>query len=150
QALAVVGKFSPRNFQHELAIERLIRDEFPALFPVTLGHRLSGRLNFPRRITTAALNAGIARLQEEFVRMVQEVKDQYKLGRIYLMKADGGTLALEESVHRSIETILSGPAAGLMGTMALTEQLAEAVVLDIGGTTTEISVFSGTEPLTER
>ena len=150
QALAVVGKFSPRNFQHELAIERLIRDEFPGLFPVTLGHRLSGRLNFPRRITTAALNAGIARLQEEFVRMVQEVKDQYKLGRIYLMKADGGTLALEESVHRSIETILSGPAAGLMGTMALTEQLAEAVVLDIGGTTTEISVFSGTEPLTER
>ena len=150
QALAAVGKFSPRNFQHELAIEELIKAEFPELAPVTLGHRLSGRLNFPRRITTAALNASIAALQAEFVRMVEAVRDQYRLGKVYLLKADGGTLALHESVHRSIETILSGPAASLMGTMARTEGLADAVALDIGGTTTEISVFVGGEPLAER
>lgn len=150
QALAVVGKFSPRNFQHELVIEELIGAEFPELAPVTLGHRLSGRLNFPRRITTAALNASIAALQAEFVRMVEAVKDQYRLGQVYLLKADGGTLALHESVHRSIETILSGPAASLMGTMALAEELEDEVALDIGGTTTEISVFAGGEPLAER
>lgn len=150
QALAVVGKFSPRNFQHELVIEELIAAEFPELAPVTLGHRLSGRLNFPRRITTAALNASIAALQAEFVRMVEAVKDQYRLGQVYLLKADGGTLALHESVHRSIETILSGPAASLMGTRALAEELEDAVALDIGGTTTEISVFAGGEPLAER
>lgn len=150
QALAVVGKFSPRNFQHELAIEALIQAEFPEMAPVTLGHRLSGRLNFPRRITTAALNASIAGIQAEFVRMVEAVKDQYQLGKIYLLKADGGTLALAESVNRSIETILSGPAASLMGTMALAAELEDAVALDIGGTTSEISVFSGGEALTER
>jgi N-methylhydantoinase A/oxoprolinase/acetone carboxylase beta subunit len=150
QALAVVGKFSPRNFQYELEIEDLITKEFPEFSAVTLGHRLSGRLNFPRRIMTAALNASIARLQKEFVGMVQAVKEQYGLGNIYLLKADGGTLALRESVNRSIETILSGPAASLMGTLALTEGLEEAVVLDIGGTTTEISVFSRGEPLAER
>ncbi|NLW60585.1 MAG: hydantoinase/oxoprolinase family protein [Firmicutes bacterium] len=150
QAVAVVGKFSPRNFQHELAIEELIRAEFPELAPVTLGHRLSGRLNFPRRITTAALNASIAAIQAEFVRMVEKVQDQYQLGKVYLLKADGGTLGLQESVHRSIETILSGPAASLMGAMALTAEIEDAVALDIGGTTSEISVFSGGEPLAER
>ncbi|NLY91110.1 MAG: hydantoinase/oxoprolinase family protein [Firmicutes bacterium] len=151
QALAVVGKFSPRNFRHELEIESIIAKDYPELLPVTLGHRLSGKLNFPRRIVTAALNASIARIQADFVRMVQELKDQYKqLGNIYLLKADGGTLALQESLNRSIETILSGPAASLMGTMALTDQLQNAVALDIGGTTTEISIFSGGEPLAER
>ena len=150
KALAVVGKFSPRNFQHELEVENLIKQEFPELPAVALGHRLSGRLNFPRRITTAALNASISRLQKEFVGMVRGVKDQYGLGRIFLLKADGGTLALRDSVNRSIETILSGPAASLMGTIALAERLEDAVVLDIGGTTTEISVFSGGEPLAER
>lgn len=150
QALAVVGKFSPRNFRHELEIERIIAEDYPEFLPVTLGHRLSGRLNFPRRIMTAALNASIARIQADFVRMVQELKDRYKqIGNIYLLKADGGTLALEESINRSIETILSGPAASLMGTMALAERIENAVALDIGGTTTEISIFSGGEPLAE-
>ena len=155
RAVAVVGKFSPRNLQHELEIEKLIAAEFPELLPVTLGHRLSGRLNFPRRITTAVLNAGIAQLQAEFIRMVQEVKDRYRLHRVYLLKADGGSIDLEASLHRPIETILSGPAASLMGALALSrararEEIENAVVVDIGGTTTEISLFYLGEPLAER
>ena len=150
RAVAVIGKFSPRNLQHELAIEKLIAAEFPELLPVTLGHRLSGRLNFPRRIVTSVLNAGIAQLQAEFIRMVQEVKDRYHLDRVYLLKADGGSVDLEASLHRPIETILSGPAASLMGAQALSEQIEDAVVIDIGGTTTEISLFYRGEPLAER
>lgn len=150
RAVAVIGKFSPRNLQHELAIENLIIAEFPELLPVTLGHRLSGRLNFPRRITTAVLNAGIAQLQADFIQMVQEVKDSYHLNRVYLLKADGGSVNLEFSFHRPIETILSGPAASLMGALALSEQIENGVVVDIGGTTTEISLFYRGEPLAER
>ncbi len=150
RAVAVIGKFSPRNFQHELAIEQLIAAEYPELMSVTLGHRLSGRLNFPRRITTAVLNASIAQLQADFIRMVQEVKTRHRLRRVFLMKADGGCVDLEASRLRPIETILSGPAASLMGALALAEEIENAVVLDIGGTTTEISVFYRGEPLAER
>ncbi len=150
RAVAVIGKFSPRNLQHELEIEKLIAAEFPELLPVTLGHRLSGRLNFPRRITTAVLNASIAPLQAEFIRMVQEVKDRYGLSRVYLLKADGGGVDLEASRQRPIETILSGPAASMMGALALSERIENAVVVDIGGTTTEISLFYRGEPLAER
>jgi N-methylhydantoinase A/oxoprolinase/acetone carboxylase beta subunit len=155
RAVAAVGKFSPRNLQHELEIEKLVAAEFPELLPVTLGHRLSGRLNFPRRITTAVLNASIAQIQAVFIRMVQEVKDRYRLDRVYLLKADGGSVDLEASLHRPIETILSGPAASLMGALALSrararEEIENAVVVDIGGTTTEISLFYRGEPLAER
>lgn len=150
RAVAVIGKFSPRNLQHELEIEELIAAEFPELLPVTLGHRLSGRLNFPRRITTAVLNASIAQLQAEFIRMVQEVKERYQLSRVYLLKADGGSVDLEASRQRPIETILSGPAASLIGALALSEKIENAVVVDIGGTTTEISLFYRGEPLAER
>ncbi|HBT16835.1 MAG TPA: methylhydantoinase [Firmicutes bacterium] len=150
EAVAVIGKFSPRNLQHELEVEELVTRKFPELLPVTLGHRLSGRLNFPRRITPAVLNASIAKIQKKFVSMVQEVKDRYNLGRIYLLKADGGGIDLKVSITRPIETILSGPAASLMATMALVEEIGDAVVLDIGGTTTEISLFYRGEPLTER
>ena len=146
RAVAVIGKFSPRNLQHELEIEELIAAEFPELLPVTLGHRLSGRLNFPRRITTAVLNASIAQLQAEFIRMVQEVKERYQLSRVYLLKADGGSVDLEASRQRPIETILSGPAASLIGALALSEKIENAVVVDIGGTTTEISYFIGVNP----
>ena len=48
---------------------------------------------------------------------------------------------LEASRQRPIETILSGPAASLIGALALSEKIENAVVVDIGGTTTEISLF---------
>jgi N-methylhydantoinase A/oxoprolinase/acetone carboxylase beta subunit len=150
KALAGVGKFSSRNPQHELELEDLVTNEFPEYLPVTLGHRLSGKLNFPRRITTAVLNAGIAGIQAEFAEMIREVRERYKIGRVFILKADGGSIELEESLARPIETILSGPAASLMGAQALCNEIKNAVVIDIGGTTTEISLFYHGEPLAEK
>lgn len=151
-ALAAIGKFSVRNPRHELEMEKLIQREFPEFNPVTLGHRLSGRLNFPRRVTTAVLNASVSRLQADFAAMVGELSRRYGIGeRIFLLKADGGTMRLAESLVRPIETTLSGPAASIMGALALGSSDDRTVVtLDIGGTTTEIAVLVGAEPLSER
>jgi len=152
-ALAIIGKFSIRNPQHELELAELVQTEFPELTPVTLGHRLTGRLNFPRRVMTAVLNASVTRLQETFAGMVKELSGRHGIGeRIFVLKADGGTMRLEESLLRPVETILSGPAASIMGALALgaREERTTAVTLDIGGTTTEIAVLVNGEPLTER
>ncbi|HEX7715314.1 MAG TPA: hydantoinase/oxoprolinase family protein [Bacillota bacterium] len=152
RALAVVGKFSTRNPCQELEIEQIARSETPGFGSVTLGHRLSGRLNFPRRITTAYLNSNVAGIQTDFARMVRELLTETAItGPVFLLKADGGTLRLEDATARPVETILSGPAASIMGTLALTrEPLNNAVILDIGGTTTDISVLVNGEPLNER
>lgn len=151
-ALAIVGKFSVRNPRHELEISELVQKEFPEFIPVTLGHRLSGRLNFPRRVTTAFLNASISRIQANFAGMVKKLMGRYGIGeQIFLLKADGGTMQLAESLVRPVETTLSGPAASIMGALALGSLEGHTVVtLDIGGTTTEIGVLVDGEPLEER
>lgn len=152
KALAAVGKFSTRNPRQELEIERITRDQAPEMQTLTLGHRLSGRLNFPRRLTTAYLNSNVAGIQAAFAGMVRELLMETAIsGPVFLLKADGGTLRLEEATVRPVETILSGPAASIMGTLALAgAPLKNAVILDIGGTTTDIAVLVNGEPLNER
>ncbi|NMB45657.1 MAG: hydantoinase/oxoprolinase family protein [Firmicutes bacterium] len=151
-ALAVVGKFSHRNPTHELAIEGIAQQTNWGFRQITLGHRLSGRPNFPRRLATSYLNAGVARQQAVFVEMVKRLMIRGRnIGRVFLLKADGGTMTLDDSLARPVETILSGPAASLMGAQALTDYPAgNAVIVDIGGTTTDVSVQVGGEPVFQR
>lgn len=152
ESLALIGKFSVRNPAHELAMERIACHEFPGFHSITLGHRLSGRLNFPRRVTTALLNARVAHIQSDFSKMIRKLSHDFGIGeQIYILKADGGTMQLAESLIRPIETVLSGPAASIMGALTMGSFEAETIVtLDIGGTTTEISVVVGGTPLSER
>jgi len=151
EALAIVGKFSHRNPAHELKIEQEVTDEYPQYSPATLGHRLSGRPGFPRRLATAYLNASIARQQSRFAEMIQSLLAGSGVERVFILKADGGTMRLKESMLRPIETILSGPAASTMGAQALTNHHgANAVIVDIGGTTTDISVQVAGEPIYDR
>jgi len=151
-ALAIVGKFSHRNPAQELAIEEVAKNAYPEFRHITLGHRLSGRPNFPRRLSTSYLNAGVAKTQARFVDMVQRVMVRGKdIGPVFVLKADGGTMTLEDSLIRPVETILSGPAASIMGARALTAYPKEnAVIVDIGGTTTDIAVQIGGEAVFQR
>lgn len=148
EALAIVGKFSQRNPGHE----QRLRDEISQWYNgiITLGHRLSGRANFPRRIVTAYLNSRIARHQLDFLRVWREVQGS-AVGEILILKADGGTMTLDACAERPIESILSGPAASIMGVKALT-QCTEAnyLIVDIGGTTTDLAAVVGGEVLFER
>ena len=143
----VVGKFSSRNPQQELDTAKIL--ESPSRH-ISLGHKLSGQLNFPRRIATTYLNAAIHDIYADFVEDVR--KFAARIGPeipVYVLKADGGTILLDQSVHSPVQTIHSGPAAGIMGILATTDMTQDSVALDIGGTTTDISVFADGVPLLE-
>ena len=117
---------------------------------ISLGHTLSGQLNFPRRIATTYLNAAIHEIYQGFVRDVQEFIQKFGLNiPVYILKADGGTILIDQSLDCPVQTIHSGPAAGIMGVLATTRMKEDAVALDIGGTTTDISVFADGVPLLE-
>lgn len=66
---------------------------------------------------------------------------------VYILKADGGTLPLATSIEHPVETIFSGPAASTMGVLALTPAGQTSVVVDIGGTTTDIALILDGSPL---
>jgi N-methylhydantoinase A/oxoprolinase/acetone carboxylase beta subunit len=115
---------------------------------VTLGHQVSGHLNFARRIATAYLNGAVARISGEFYKAVRGCMEQEGIRiPLEILKADGGTMAQESSIQYAVETILSGPAASVMGTLAFTDPSKEEVVLDIGGTTTDIAILVDGVPL---
>ena len=145
--VGVVGKFSSRNPRQELDAAKILQD--PSRH-ISLGHKLSGQLNFPRRIATTYLNAAIHDIYKDFVEDVR--KFAARIGPeipVYVLKADGGTILLDQSVDSPVQTIHSGPAAGIMGILATTDMKEDAIALDIGGTTTDISVFADGVPLLE-
>jgi len=146
--VGIVGKFSTRNPNQELQVEKIIRN---GLSHVSLGHRMSGHLNFPRRVATTYLNEAIWELYSSFARQV--IAFFRNLGvsvPVYILKADGGTFEIEQSVEFPVHTILSGPAASIMGILSMTpDNKDDAIALDIGGTTTDIAIFADGVPLLE-
>ncbi len=143
--LALVSKFSVRNPSHEFGMRDLLMNGFET---VTLGHQVSGHLNFARRIATAYLNAAVARISRNFYVAVRGCLEQQGIqAPLEILKADGGTMAQESSMQYAVETILSGPAASVMGTLAFADRTREEVVLDIGGTTTDIAILVDGVPL---
>ncbi len=145
--VGVVSKFSVRNPKHETWIAEILGDSFDK---IVLGHRLSGNLNFPRRIATAYLNAAIFGIHKQFFEAVRESLDRRGLRiPIFILKADGGTISFESSIDFPGQTILSGPAASVMGALPFAALDRDTLVLDIGGTTTDMAVLVRRSPLLE-
>lgn len=144
---AVVTKFCTRNFNHELKIKKLLDKHFPS---ITMGHTLSGKLNFPRRVFTSYLNAATYDIFKEFADNIKKSMEQEGINApLFILKADGGTTSLSAATDRPVETILSGPAASFMGINAMLNTNKDALLLDIGGTTTDIFFLADGVPLFE-
>ncbi len=147
ERVAVVGKFSNRNNSHEKMIESIIRDKFPELL-VSLGSEIAGKLNFPRRAVTTYYTAMTLDEWNKFADEIEQaLKERDLKTEVHILKADGGTVPLEISRNKPCETVFSGPAASTMGAVALTRDNSNSVVLDIGGTTTDISLIIDGQPL---
>ncbi|HNU92687.1 MAG TPA: hydantoinase/oxoprolinase family protein [Spirochaetota bacterium] len=147
KAYAAVSKFSTRNPAHENSMREALAGS--ADF-ITQGHAISGNLNFPRRIATAYYNSSVWRIYNRFADAVEKALGEYGVrASVNVLKADGGTMPLAVSRLLPVETILSGPSASVMGILALCDIGVDSVVLDIGGTTTDIAVFASGGPLIE-
>lgn len=150
--LAIVGKFSTRNPQLEEAVEHDIREHVPQIEQIQLGHRIATSLNFPRRVRTTWLNTAVYEEYTRFLTQVQTAVQERGLHRahLFLLKADGGTMPLEEGLRLGVETIKSGPAASIMGFLALAqEEKRTSLLLDIGGSTTDLALMTDGVPLLE-
>lgn len=143
--VGVVCKFSVRNPMHELCAETWLGNKFTHK---ALGHRFSGSLNFPRRIATTYLNAALYKLHHEFVSSLNKTLSERGLNAPkYLMKPDGGTVGLDKSHEFCAQTSQSGPAASVMGALALDGCPGNSLVMDIGGTTTDMALVLDGVPL---
>lgn len=145
EAFAVAGYFSVRNPTHELWVRDLVRETTG--LPVTCAHELTSNLDAPRRALTAVLNA---RLIPQIQTLILAVRERMKtLGvscPLMVVKGDGSLIKDQVALTCPVETILSGPAASVVGAQALCGE-SDIVVSDIGGTTTDIAVLRDGRPV---
>ena len=141
---AVAAYFSTRNPAHELAARDLIRSRTG--LPVTTSHELSSKLGGPRRALTTLLNARLISMIDRLVAATEGFLDRRGIhAPLMVVRGDGALVSAAFARARPIETILSGPAASLVGARHMTG-LDDAVVSDIGGTTTDVAVLDRGRP----
>ena len=141
---AIAAQFATRNPAHELEAARIVSERTGA--PVTCSHHLSAKLNGPKRAVTAVLNA---RLIGMIDRLIGRAQDQLRelgiMAPMMVVRGDGALMSAEQARERPIETILSGPAASIVGARWLTGT-ENALVSDIGGTTTDVALIRDGKP----
>ena len=143
---AVSAKFGVRNPQEELSITEELKNTYHT---ISNGSLLSGSLNFPRRTISAYFNSAVIPVFTVFKKNVEEaLKVRNIIAPLHILKADGGSLPMEHMVSRPVETVFTGPAATVLGLSALgVIGNKHTVALDIGGTTTDISLWKYGKPL---
>ena len=138
-AIAIAGHFATRNPEHEIAA----RDHLRAItkLPVTCSYELSSSLGGPKRALTALLNARLIDILDQQITATDAIIKKTGLNAEQMVvKGDGSLVSAQFARIRPVETILSGPAASISGAYHLVG-CKDAIVADIGGTTTDITIL---------
>ena len=143
---AVSAKFGVRNPKEELDVTNALSAMYDT---ISTGSSLSGNLNFPRRTISAYFNSAVTDVFNRFRQAVHDALVAHNItAPVYILKADGGSLPIDTIASVPVETVFTGPAATVLGLEALrSATLGHTVALDIGGTTTDISLWKQGEPL---
>lgn len=138
KAIAVSGGASVRNPSLEQEVKSMA--EILYGIPVICGHELANDLGFWERTNTAVINAGLLPIIDRFIKAIRNVlKELGVRAPVFIVKGDGGIAKLCAIKDKPIETVLSGPAASMIGTINLT-QIEDAIICDMGGTTTDTGI----------
>lgn len=143
EAFAICGQFAVRNPSHERALATAVR---AAGRPATCSHELTARLDAPRRAMTTLLNARLIPELEALLEAVETILAAEGIAApLMVVTGDGSLLAAAAARSRPVETLLSGPAASIVGA-AFLAGLEDALVADVGGTTTDIALLRRGRP----
>ena len=143
-AFAVAGMFSVRNPEHEIAVRDRLRERTGR--PVTCGHELSSRLDGPRRAMTCVLNARLVPMVQRLLEAAERSFEALGVSApMMVVRGDGALVSAGVARLKPVETILSGPAASLVGASHLADE-GDAIVSDMGGTTTDHALLEGGRP----
>ena len=141
-AVAVCLLHSYANPEHEQAIGDAIRRELPDI-PISLSHEILPEFKEYERMSTTTINAYVAPVMERYLRRLEEsIADVGLKSDLYIMQSNGGTMGAETAIERPVHTILSGPAAGVIGAVAIAQQTGKpnSISIDMGGTSFDVSL----------
>ena len=139
ESVAISSVFSPVNNEHELRAAEIVR-EILGDIPVSLSHEI-GSIGLLERENAAVLNAAVVKVAETAVKSFENALREKGIdAQIYITQNDGTLMSAEYALKYPVLTIASGPANSLRGG-AFLSGLKNAIVVDVGGTTTDIGVL---------
>ncbi|MFN8592274.1 MAG: hydantoinase/oxoprolinase family protein [Thermomicrobiales bacterium] len=147
-ALAISLLHSYANPAHERRIEAMAREMAPGLFVSRSSAVLPEYREYERTMTTV-LNAYVMPTVASYLEHIQQGLAAKRLPRdIAIVRSDAGVMSLTTALERPVNTVLSGPAGGVLGASAVAAAAgyAEVVSLDMGGTSTDVCLSSAGEP----
>lgn len=134
-AFVISGYGAVRNPAHENAVREVV--ERHSDLPVICGHHLSTRLDYITRANTAILNGRLLSVIDQLLNAVKAALARRGIAApLMVVKGDGSLINEAVARRRPVETVLSGPAASLIGARFLT-RVTDGLVMDMGGTTTD-------------
>jgi N-methylhydantoinase A/oxoprolinase/acetone carboxylase beta subunit len=144
-AYAIAASLSIENKTHEQVAAKAI--ELVDRKPVVCSSSISSKAGIRERAATAVLHASLMPVIQGFVTQVSQVKkDRIHAAEMRLIRGDGTADILTQAVARAAETVASGPAAtAYFGAKSTAAKL--AMVVDIGGTTTDITFIRNGKPV---
>jgi N-methylhydantoinase A/oxoprolinase/acetone carboxylase beta subunit len=145
EAIAICFLFSYLNPAHELRAKAIVLEEYPEAF-VTTSAEVAPQFREFERFTTAAMNAFVGPAVRDYVtRLSGRLKEAGVTGDLQVMGSTGGVASVAMVSEQPVLTMLSGPAAGVLGGAwagALSGR-DDLITFDIGGTSADIAIVSG-------
>jgi len=139
---------SYRNPEHEHAIRAILEGEFPEFF-VTLSTDIAPEYREYERTATAVVNGYVGPVMRHYLaRLAPRLAEAGVAAPPHLMQSNGGTISFEQAQLQPVRTILSGPAAGVVGATAVAGLAGHAniITFDMGGTSTDVALVEASTP----
>jgi N-methylhydantoinase A len=151
ESAAVCLLFSFRNGDHERRILELFAELAPQI-DVSLSSDVAPEIREYYRLSTAVVNAYLNPLVRRYISELGRRLAEYGTDakQSYVMRSNGGVATFAVAAKRSVQTILSGPAAGVVAasrTMAASPNVPNIVTFDMGGTSTDVALIQNGEPV---
>jgi len=145
EALAVSCVFSPVNNEEEIMVKDMAVEIFGEDFPISLSSEI-GTIGILERENATLLNAAISRIADSAYRSFQNVLREHGIDAdLFITQNDGTLMSVEYARQYPVFTIASGPTNSLRGA-AFLSGLSDAIVVDVGGTTTDVGILKNGFP----
>jgi N-methylhydantoinase A len=148
ESVAVSLLFSFENDAHERRVREIVHAERD--LPVSLSSEVLPEIREYERTLATALDAALRPVMADYLGALEPRIDGFGIpAGVQVMGSNGGSMAAETARERPVRTLLSGPAAGVRGAahVASLSGVADAITMDMGGTSCDVSLVSGGEPV---
>lgn len=145
ESVAICLLFSYANPEHERRVADHVRESLGASVPVTVSHEVAPRYGEYERTSTSVVNAYVMPVMQGYLATLENGLGDLGASRLHVMQSSGGLVPAHEAALRPVNTILSGPAGGVVGAQILARSVDrnDIITFDMGGTSTDVAVVPG-------